>query len=311
MTRAPDEPVRPQAGLYRIHAVAKATGVTEHALRVWERRYGALSSHRSDAGYRLYSDDDVAKIKVIKELIDAGHAIGEIARLPYPELLRLRKALGPEPGPALPEPVAEVARKRFLDAIAAFDPEEGGRVIAAAMVAFPVHELLTRIFAPLLTEIGQRWADGVFSIAQEHAATAVLRGHLGELLRMARPSAIGPVIVASTPEGELHEFGALLASVVAANAGARVLYLGPSMPTTDLAFAVEGAAARIALLSMLCAPPEQVHETLLRYRKAIPKSVQLWVGGAAVSRNPPSGVTWIRSLDEVREMIATGMTRAR
>ncbi|MDL1950237.1 MerR family transcriptional regulator, partial [Acidobacteria bacterium ACD] len=43
---------------HRIGAVARLTGISTHALRVWERRYGTLKPQRSDGGDRLYSDGD-------------------------------------------------------------------------------------------------------------------------------------------------------------------------------------------------------------------------------------------------------------
>jgi MerR family transcriptional regulator, light-induced transcriptional regulator len=292
-------------GLYRIQAVARATGISEHALRVWERRYGTLSSQRSPAGYRLYTEEDVARIRMLKELLDQGHSIGEIATLSPRELERLRdRARGVSP-PALPHPVAEVARKRFLDAIDALDPEEASRVTAAALVAFPPFELVTTVFGPLLQEIGDRWQDNRFTVAQEHAASAVIRGHLAELLRMSRPSELAPAVVASTPEGELHEFGAMLAAVSASTAGARVIYLGPNTPASDISFAAKGAHARAVIVSLICMTSARVQQSLTAIRKSVPASVAIWAGGGAITRPPPAGVTWARTLEDVRTLTAT------
>lgn len=297
--------------LYRIQTVAKTTGVSEHSLRVWERRYGAMASHRSDAGYRLYSDADVARIRLLKELIDEGHAIGEIAALRFDQLARLRRGAGPELREApLPEPVAATARQRFLEAIERLDSDEASRVIAAAVVAFGPFELATQIAAPILTEIGQRWSTGRFSVAQEHAASAVLRGHLAEILRAARPHPRAPTLVVSTPEGELHELGAMLAAVVAADAGARVLYLGPSLPASDLAQAVEASAAGVAALSILAMSPRATRAALDDLRRALPKSVAIWVGGSAVTAKPRAGVTWVRTLADLRATIASRASSA-
>lgn len=293
---------KPAQGLYRIQAVARASGISEHALRVWERRYGSLSSQRSPAGYRLYTEDDVARIRMLKDLLDQGHSIGEVAKLTPRELERLRdRARGVAPA-ALPQPIAEVARRRFLDAIEALDPEEASRVTAAALVAFPPFELVTTVFGPLLQEIGDRWQHNKFTIAQEHAASAVIRGHLAELLRMARPSELAPAVIASTPEGELHEFGAMLAAVSASTAGARVVYLGPNTPPADLAFAARGAHARAVLVSLVAMTPQQVHKSLTAIRKAVPATVAVWAGGRALTKPPPSGVTWTRTLEEVRAL---------
>jgi len=90
LARTATDVTAPPSTLYRIQAVARATRVSAHALRVWERRYQTLSSHRSPAGYRLYTDEDVARIRTIKELLDQGHPVGEVATLSMTDLERLR-----------------------------------------------------------------------------------------------------------------------------------------------------------------------------------------------------------------------------
>jgi hypothetical protein len=71
---------------FRIGAVARMTGISPDALRVWERRYQTLAPRRSPAGTRLYSAQDVERLRLIKRLIDAGQAIGTLAGLDFREL---------------------------------------------------------------------------------------------------------------------------------------------------------------------------------------------------------------------------------
>ena len=66
---------------YRIGAVSRMTGVSPDALRIWERRYAAVSPQRSPGGGRLYGSQDVARLRLMKQLVDAGDAIGEVATL--------------------------------------------------------------------------------------------------------------------------------------------------------------------------------------------------------------------------------------
>lgn len=268
------KPKPPPPGLYRIHAVARATGISAHALRVWERRYGTMASHRSEAGYRLFSDDDVARLRTIKELVDAGHALAEIAPLPSRDLARLGRTLPPGGGP-----VAEVARGRFLEAILALDGEQAQRVLASAALAMAPDPLMEDVIAPLLRELGDRWHAGTLSVAQEHAASALLRAQLVDLLRQARPGPGAPVIIGTTPEGELHELGALIAPA----------------PAADLAKAARVLGARAVLVSVIAMAPGAAADALAAYRKALPRGCELWVGGAAAP-GP-------RTLDELRAAI--------
>jgi len=71
---------------YRIGAVSRLTGIPPDTLRVWERRYDLVKPLRSEGGGRLYSQEDVTRLSVIKRLVDSGHAIGTIAELSLDQL---------------------------------------------------------------------------------------------------------------------------------------------------------------------------------------------------------------------------------
>ena len=68
-----------KAELYGIGAVAKLTGLTDHTIRVWERRYGAVVAQRAPNGRRVYAPADVEKLGLLKRLTDQGLSIGQIA----------------------------------------------------------------------------------------------------------------------------------------------------------------------------------------------------------------------------------------
>jgi DNA-binding transcriptional MerR regulator len=71
---------------YRIGKVSKLTGISPDTLRVWERRYETVMPQRTPNGGRVYSSEDIARLTVMKKLVDAGDAIGSIASLPQAEL---------------------------------------------------------------------------------------------------------------------------------------------------------------------------------------------------------------------------------
>ena len=64
---------------FSIGTVSRLTGISQHTLRVWERRYKAVESGRSEGGRRLYSNDDVERLTLLKALVDRGDRIGQIA----------------------------------------------------------------------------------------------------------------------------------------------------------------------------------------------------------------------------------------
>lgn len=78
---------------YGIGAVAKLTGLTDHTIRVWERRYGTVVAERSASGRRVYSSADVEKLGLLKTLTDQGIAISQIADNSAEELRALARDL--------------------------------------------------------------------------------------------------------------------------------------------------------------------------------------------------------------------------
>ena len=74
---------------YRSGAAARIAGVPVETLRVWERRYGLTDPARSARGQRQYSLEDVRRLGLIKQLVDAGNAIGALAHLNLAQLLAM------------------------------------------------------------------------------------------------------------------------------------------------------------------------------------------------------------------------------
>ena len=71
---------------YGIGVVSRLTGVSRDALRVWERRYGVVKAQRTDSKRRLYSQDDINRLMLVKALVDTGHPISSVANLRTKEL---------------------------------------------------------------------------------------------------------------------------------------------------------------------------------------------------------------------------------
>ena len=74
---------------YQIGAVAKLTGLTVHNLRVWEKRHNAVATLRTDSGRRMYTEQALERLKLLKQCVDNGMAISAIAALTDQELMEL------------------------------------------------------------------------------------------------------------------------------------------------------------------------------------------------------------------------------
>lgn len=294
---APETPRSP--GRHRIGAVVERTGLTEHAIRVWERRYAAVKPERTEGGSRLYSDDDVRRLQLLGQLTGEGHAISGLAKLPTAQLVELARV---QQAQQAPNPTAlDELGEQFLSAIRALNPAATDAVLARASDEMAPRELLANLIAPLATEIGARWARGDLTIAEEHMATVALRDLLTRLRRDHPPRASDPIALAATLSGEKHELGLLMAALLAAMSGWNTVYLGTDLPADQLVDAVTMADARLLLLSMVSEGGLERRGTLRELRDRLPNQVEIIVGGrAAVSAN---GVWRAQSLDHFESRV--------
>ena len=77
---------------FRSGVAARMAGLAVETLRVWERRYALSDAQRSENGQRLYTEEQVSRLRLLKRLVDQGHAIGTLADLPMDQLEKLGTA---------------------------------------------------------------------------------------------------------------------------------------------------------------------------------------------------------------------------
>jgi MerR family transcriptional regulator, light-induced transcriptional regulator len=272
-----------------IRVVARRTGLTAHVIRVWEKRYGAVSPMRTPTNRRLYSDRDVERLQLLHRATLAGHSIGQIAQLPN-ERLQALVATDDLVTPARPKAPSQrsvdSSPQRLLDAsleaVERLDAARLEEILTQAAVALSQPVLIEQLIVPLMYRIGERWHEGTLRVAHEHLASAVVRTSLGSLSRGFGPSPSDPTLVVATPSGQLHELGALIVATTAASNGWHVTYLGPSLPAEDIAAAAHQSRARAVALSLVYPPDDPfLRGELSRLRRGLPEGVVVLVGGQA------------------------------
>lgn len=307
---------------FPIGEVVRRTGLSSHVLRAWERRYGAVEPSRREGGGRLYSPADILRFRLLRRLTEAGHPIGRIATLPTEALLGLLPADAAEPSkPAAPADDAPAAAvdehslSRALTALEAMNGHALHAILMRAAVAMSSRDFLSRLVLPLLHRTGDLWSEGRICPAHEHLLSAQLLRVLGWLASAIPVSAAADTLVVATPSGQRHEFGALLAAIIAAEEGWRVAYLGPDLPARDVVTAVEALRARGVLLSVVMEDEEGTPsglEQIREIRAAVGSAPAILVGGAAVAGREAevddAGGTLVPDLDALRaEIAAMGM----
>lgn len=248
--------------LYNIKAVVQATGISPSTLRAWERRYNMCRPQRSESGYRLYSDRDIATIRWLKAQVDAGMAISQAVAwletlnadngatgqgvLPNAAALDLRPPLG---APRLEARSFDALRADLMEALLHFDEATAEQVMAEAFAMYSVEQVGEEVVTPVLVEVGERWHRRELSVTREHFATNYLLHRLTALLRAVPNLDHGPLIWVGCAPGELHEGGAVLLAIYLRRAGYLVHYLGQNLPVDDFAAEVQRQQPAMVLFS--------------------------------------------------------------
>ncbi|HLS47616.1 MAG TPA: MerR family transcriptional regulator [Gemmatimonadales bacterium] len=280
---APDRVAR-----HPISVVAQRTGLTTDVLRVWERRYGAVIPGRGPGGQRIYSDADIARLRLLRDATLGGRAIGQVAALPQDELARMVAEDADARGLRAGEWPVEM-REALAEAAALAESLDAGRLDEALrrqIARFGLPHFLEGIAVPVLQRVGEEWHAGRLSPAHEHLVSSVFHDVLADILRTAGPGpAAGPVVVFATPAGERHVNGALSAAAFAAVSGWTVSYLGADLPAQDIArIAMELDARMVALSLTRLEDRSSVMEEVRGLRKALPRRIQLCAGGIGAVR---------------------------
>lgn len=287
---------------------AQRTGLSPHVIRIWERRYGAVKPERTETRRRLYSDDEVERLRLLRAVTERGHNIGDVARL---SAEKLRSLLGSETrevsGRQEKGAVENAWLERAIQSVRDLDAAALEEVLTEANVAMGTQALAMRVIGPLAEKIGELWREGELSAAHEHFATAVIRVFVGHTARQFTGAADGPVIVVVTPMGQLHELGALLAGMAAANLGWNVKYLGASLPTAEIAGVARQTGARAVALSLVYPEDDaRLEGELMQLRELVGGKVAILAGGRAA----PAYRQWLKRINAIISNDLREFTRA-
>jgi DNA-binding transcriptional MerR regulator len=273
---------------FSIQFVSKVTGVSAHTLRAWEKRYDAVVPRRNPKGKRLYSQENIKKLKLLTELVQMGNSISDIASLEIDTLEALSLQFGEQKqiNNTKQEDVdISGVLKNLLMALRGFKLDIISHEMEKVKQSLNPKDFALKLLLPLLKEVGTMVYAGELSIAQEYAMSAIIKFHSGSILykHMSTKNAKTKSIVLATPAGELHEFGILISALLCANYDIKFIYLGASMPWDSLSDATNQIGADILLVGVSpmfqTTNTEILEEYFTNVRSSLKSECELWIGG--------------------------------
>jgi methylmalonyl-CoA mutase cobalamin-binding domain/chain len=174
------------------------------------------------------------------------------------------------------------SHQSYLEAIRKGDARAAHEVIDGLMDAgMSFDQLCEDVVRPALYEIGELWASGEISVAEEHVASAISDAILACIGPFSTAHLEGNRVLVCCSEGELHAIGARMVGETFAAAEWAVEYMGPSLPAESVASAV--VKRKVDVLAVSTTMPEHlpaVAATIDAAREQAP-DLRVVVGGQA------------------------------
>ena len=239
--------------MYTIKRAAQLTGVSETSLRTWERRYGVVSPHRNESGYRLYDQEALARISLMRQRVNDGWSPAAAAEAVRSEILPATSdaGAGDDSGRGSAQHNAATYLNRFLGAAARMDLAGIEEVLDAGFALGSFEHVVDSWLFPTLEALGEGWALGEIDVAGEHLASHAVHRRLSAAFNAAGSRSRGPAVVVGLPPGSHHELGALAFATAIRRRGINVLYLGGNVPVASWETAVRSHAARAAVVAVV------------------------------------------------------------
>jgi DNA-binding transcriptional MerR regulator/methylmalonyl-CoA mutase cobalamin-binding subunit len=290
-----------------ISDVERETGLSKDTLRVWERRYGFPTPGRNGNDERIYSDEQVQRLRVIKRLLDSGLRPGKIVGLTLSELASVTRPNrgGPKSGES------KDSTQRAMQLILGHQAGELRDHLIQWLMRLGLRQFILEVVVPLNSLVGEAWLQGSIEIFEEHLYTNQVQSLLQHALSALPAPNRAPRVLLTTLPGEEHQLGLLMAHAFFAMESAQCLSLGTQTPMADILRAVDAHGIDIVGLSCTANPLRAVQSPLFALRERLGPEVELWVGGPAALLDPQrsDGIRRVRSLPDISCAVSTWRDR--
>lgn len=221
---------------FSIKDLENLSGIKAHTIRIWEKRYNILTPNRTETNIRSYDINNLRKILNVTFLNEQGYKISRIAKLSDDEIFKMVKNV--------PSSNSEQSRaiNSFKIAMINFDQALFNITYTSLLAKKTFREIFHEIFLPLLSEIGLLWQTDTINPVHEHFLVGLIKQKL--YLNIAQLEDTNEfedtnLYVLFLPENEIHDLGILFLNYELNFHNKKTIYLGPSMPMSDMKYLLE------------------------------------------------------------------------
>ena len=290
--------------VYSIKELEKLSGIKAHTIRIWEKRYNLIEPHRTNTNIRYYTDEDLKKILNVAVLNRQGIKISNIARLNdlelKEEIIRVSRTADSE----------ETLIDSMVISMVDLDEYKLEGVMDKSIAKIGFRDTVIKVLYPFLAKVGILWQSGDVNPAQEHFVSNLIRQKIISATDQL-PNTYSPKsrkFMLLLPEGEWHEIALLFAQYLLKEAHHEVIYLGQSVPYSDVL--TTGASKKFDYI-MLSSTTTQPEFDFVMYLKdlggAFPDKGILFFSGFLSQK--PEGLTdnhmLLQTIDDLTDFLSS------
>ena len=237
--------------VFTIKDLENISGIKAHTIRIWEKRYGLLSPQRTDTNIRYYSSSSLQKLLNVVLLNTNNIKISKIALMSEEQIIINAREL------AFKTAVNDEAINAFKMSMFQFDKLLFNKTYNKLLHQKTFREIFKNVFMPFLNHIGLLWQTSTLLPAHEHFISNLIAQKIQINIENLEYSITDSdkTYVLFLPENEIHELGLLYLNYELVLRGFNTVYLGQSLPISNLNYFFE-SDTKVCFVTSLTVMPQ-------------------------------------------------------
>jgi MerR family transcriptional regulator, light-induced transcriptional regulator len=229
-------------GALHIREVVRITGLRREQLYMWQRRYGFPAPLRDGFGDRVYPQDQVARLKLIKQLLSEGWRAGAVVPLTESVLQSMLGLTVEDPAP-LPGEIEAAVKLLSQHRIGELQNH-----LSKLLVGQGMRKFLEATLIPLNEAVHERVVRGEMQNFQELRFADLAQRLLRDVTRLVRPNRDARHVLLATPPNDPNQLGLAILELLLFTEGVNCLTLGAGVPAQEIAGAASAYKTGLVVL---------------------------------------------------------------
>ena len=290
-------------GKYSIKDLENLSGIKAHTIRIWEQRYNLIEPQRTETNIRIYDDSQLKKLLNVSILVNRGHKISKISKLPKEELKEKITEIYQKANEELLNETLEVQINALIVSMIDLDEEKFDKVFSTNLLRLGFEKTIVTVIYPFLEKVGLMWGIDQINPAQEHFISNLIRQKVITAIDgLPVPKKSSQKFLLYLPENELHEMGILLSHYLLKANGKHIFYLGQNVPFNDLIEVDKICEPEYILTFMVTSKTqEEIQEYINKVGEQF-KLKKILVSGSSYTLGNikwPKNVSWLSSVEQL------------